>query len=97
MSNTNTKVTRTSKVVAEKGTLLTPYKAASLVNAELEKAGLSKRIPPQMMYNYTTAKVNAGKKPIIKYDPSTGEVDAADLKRWTKAYIAKQATPSTEE
>lgn len=70
---------------------MTPYAAAKFVNAELEKAGLTKRIPPQMMYNYTTARVNAGKNPLIAYDPKKG-VDENDLARWTKAYIAKQAT-----
>lgn len=68
----------------------TPYAAHKLVNVALQEAGLTKRIPPQMMYNYTAARVNAGKAPFIAYTPEGG-VDVADLERWTQAYIAKQA------
>lgn len=87
--NATEKKTRTAKVVSEKG-LLTPYAAAKIVNADLEKAGLAKRIPPQMMYNYTTARVNAGKKPLIGYNEKTGEVDWESLKVWSTAYVGKQ-------
>lgn len=68
--------------------VLSPYGAAKLVNVALAEAGL-KAIPPQMMYNYTTARVNAGKAPFIKWDAKTG-VDRDDLDRWTKAYVAKK-------
>lgn len=78
----------------EKSSALTPYGAAKLVNAALDEAGL-KRIPPQMMYNYTTARVNAGKKPFVKYDAKTG-VDVDDLRRWTDAYIAKKTVNVSE-
>jgi hypothetical protein len=96
MSNTKVaeKVVRTSKVVSEKD-LLTPYKAAKLVNVELVKLGL-KPIPPQMMYNYTTARINAGKKALITFNEKTGEVDAAALKVWMTAYIAKRTAPVEE-
>lgn len=89
MTATSEKKIRTARVVTEKG-LLTPYKAAAFVNAQLEKAGLGKRIPPQMMYNYTTARVNAGKKPLIEFDAKRGNVDEAALKVWTTAYVNKQ-------
>lgn len=72
---------------------LTPYAAAKLANAALDEAGL-KRIPPQMMYNYTTAKVNAGKKPLIKFSIEEG-VDREDFDRWLKAYIAKKTNTTT--
>jgi hypothetical protein len=75
-------------------TLLSPYGAAKLVNAALKEAGLSTVIPPQMMYNYTTARVNAGKAPFIKWDAKTG-VDRDDLERWTKAYVAKKVAAAT--
>lgn len=75
--------------------MMTPYAAAKFVNAKLEEAGLAKRIPAQMMYNYTTARVNAGKKPLIAFDIKKG-VDQNDLERWTQAYVAKQ-TPVVEE
>ena len=68
--------------------MMTPYEAAKIVNAELKKRGI-KMIPPQMMYNYTTAKLNAGKRPLIKFDLENG-VDADDLQRWLKNYISKK-------
>jgi hypothetical protein len=67
----------------------TPYAAAKFVNAKLEEAGLTKRIPPQMMYNYTKARIAAGKAPFIAFDEKKG-VDQADLEKWTEAYVAKQ-------
>jgi hypothetical protein len=68
--------------------MLTPYKAAKFVNEQLEKAGLEKKVPPQMLYNYTSSRLNAGKKPLIAYTIEKG-VDQKDLERWTKAYIEK--------
>lgn len=73
---------------------LTPYAAAKVVNAALKEAGLEKVIPPQMMYNYTKARLNKGKAPFIKYDEKKG-VDPVDLKRWTEAYVAKQVAKAT--
>jgi hypothetical protein len=73
---------------------MTPYAAAKLVNAALEEAGLSKRIPPQMMYNYTKARVNAGKAPFIAFDEKKG-VDPKSLEEWTKKYVAKQVAAAT--
>jgi hypothetical protein len=67
---------------------MTPYKAAKFVNDQLKEAGVDKVIPPQMMYNYTKARVNKGKKPLIKFDEKAG-VDQKDLERWTKTYIEK--------
>lgn len=68
--------------------MMTPYAAAKIVNAELKKRGI-KTIPPQMMYNYTSAKLNEGKRCLIKFDLENG-VDADDLQRWLKQYIAKK-------
>ena len=70
-------------------TTITPYAAAKLVNAALEKANLSKRIPPQMMYNYTTARVNKGKAPFIQVDEK-GLVLVSSLNEWIEKYVAKQ-------
>jgi hypothetical protein len=69
--------------------IVTPYAAHKLVNAALEKAGLSKRIPPQMMYNYTQQRVNAGKAPFIKFSIEDG-VDVESLNEWIEKYVAKQ-------
>jgi hypothetical protein len=68
--------------------MLTPYKAAKAVNEALKEAGIDKVVPPQMMYNYTSSRVNKGKKPLIKFDIEKG-VDQKDLERWTKSYIEK--------
>jgi 2-keto-3-deoxy-6-phosphogluconate aldolase len=69
--------------------ILTPYGAAKIVNAELKANGIEKVLPPQMFYNYTTARLNKGKSPMIKFT-FEGGIDREDLARWTKAYIAKQ-------
>jgi hypothetical protein len=73
---------------------LTAYGAAKLVNVRLAEEGL-KAIPPQMVYNYTTARIRAGKAPFIKYTEKTG-VDAKDLQRWTDEYVAKKVAKVTE-
>jgi hypothetical protein len=67
----------------------TPYAAAKFVNAQLKEAGLSKAIPPQMMYNYTTARVRAGKAPFVTWDEENG-VDREALATWTDKYVAKK-------
>jgi hypothetical protein len=74
--------------------MFTPYAAAKSVNAALEEAGLTKRIPPQMMYNYTSARVAAGKAPFIAWTAEDG-IDREDLERWTTAYVAKQLATAT--
>jgi len=75
--------------------IFTPYAAAKLVNVALTEAGLP-NIPPQMMYNYTTAKVNVGKKPLIAFDAKKG-VDRTDLERWLKSYIEKKTATVTDD
>lgn len=86
--------TKQQDTVVETSTL-TPYAAAKVANVAIEEAGL-KAIPPQMMYNYTTAKVNAGKKPLIKFSLEDG-VDRDDLQRWVTNYIAKKTQPAPVE
>jgi len=67
---------------------LNPHQAHHLVNAYLRGVGI-KEIRPQMMYNYTSTKVNKGEKPLIKWSLETG-VDREDLERWVKKYVAKK-------
>lgn len=74
--------------------VLSPYAAAKLVNVKLTKAGI-KNIPPQMMYNYTTARLNANKEPLIKYTLEGG-VDVKSLDEWTAKYIAKKLAVTEE-
>lgn len=68
---------------------LTPYAAAKTVNAVYEKNGSDKRIPTQMMYNYTTARINAKKNPFIP-TMSDGKIDPAGLHEWMVKYFGKQ-------
>ena len=67
--------------------ILTPYEAAKLVNAALKEAGVAKPIPPQMMYNYTSLRVRAGRKPAIAWTEKGG-VDPEALATWTAKYVA---------
>lgn len=72
------------------GTTLTAYEAAKRVNEALKEAGFEKRIPPQMMYNYTHARVREGKRPLIRYSKTKG-IDQADFDLWLSNYIDKQS------
>jgi hypothetical protein len=83
-TNTQAESTETQEVKP-----LTPYGAAKLVNARLEAEGLAKRVRPQMMHNYTYARIDAGEKPLIAASRETG-VDREDLDRWFNQYLAKQ-------
>lgn len=71
--------------------MYTPYAAAKFVNAILTEAGLP-TIPPQMMYNYTTARVNKGKAPLIGVVETEAGVRIEEdvLKEWTKKYLTKK-------
>ena len=89
MTNTTNSVTAAA---------FTPYDAAKFVNQVLTEAGLPS-VPPQMMYNYTTARINKGKAPLIKCDAS-GAIKPEDLLEWLAKYLEKkgiQVTPKTEE
>lgn len=69
-------------------TYLTPYAASKFVNQVLTEAGLPS-IPPQMMYNYTTARLNKGKAPLIKCDMS-GAITQESLLEWLTKYLEKK-------
>ena len=68
---------------------MTPYAAAKLVNQVLADAGLDKAIPPQMMYNYTTARISKGKAPLIECD-AEGRITEEGLQTWLAKYLVKQ-------
>jgi hypothetical protein len=72
---------------------MTPYKASKIVNALLQEAGVSKSLPPQMFYNYTTARINAGKEPLIACDDEG--ITEAGLSAWYDKYLAKQVPAAT--
>ena len=73
----------------------TPYFAAKLVNIKLAMEGFDKTIPPQMMYNYTKARLNQGKAPFIEYDEKKG-VSVKSLEEWTTKYIEKLKAKTAE-
>ena len=75
---------------------LTPYAASVAINAALTKAGL-KNIPPQMIYNYTTARIRNNKAPFIETVTIDGQVRVteAGLAKWTKKYLAKKTAAVT--
>lgn len=63
---------------------MTPYAAAKIVNARLVEEGISKEIPPQMIYNYVSKKYIAselvdGKK----------RVTEEGLNEWLLGYVNK--------
>lgn len=70
---------------------MTPYKAATLVNAQLDKYGI-KRIPPQMMYNYAA-------KNYIENELVEGKkrITSEGLQSWLKGYISKKTNKTIEE
>jgi hypothetical protein len=78
----------------------TPYAAANIVNAALVEAGVDKKVPPQMMYNYTSARINKGKLPLI---PATQDengkvmIPEEGLVEWTAKYVRKQIALATIE
>lgn len=67
---------------------LTPYAACKIVNTLLEEAGVDKQLPPQMFYNYTTARINKGKAPFIEVDENN-KITEEGLKTWAEKYLAK--------
>ena len=75
--------------MSEQSAILTPYAAWKIANAAILEAGL-KGIPSQMLYNYTSGKLNKGERPLIAFTHEGG-VDREDLQRWLKAYLTKKA------
>jgi hypothetical protein len=75
---------------------VTPYAAAKVVNAVLAAAGVDKTIPPQMMYNYTTARLRAGKAPLIACD-ADGRITREGLEAWLVKYLPKQGVTTTTD
>ena len=86
-ANTNTNL-RTNNNNNKEITMHSPYQAAKLINAVLAEANLPS-IPPQMMYNYTTARLNAGKNAFIEVDKD-GRITESGLNTWMTKYFAKK-------
>jgi hypothetical protein len=79
-------------------TAITAYAAAELTNKALEEAGVDKRIPAQMIYNYTTARVRKDKKPLIPTVEVDGKVrvEVKGFTKWLQEYVQKNV-PATQE
>ena len=87
-NNTNTNIrTDNNKEI----TMHSPYQAAKLINAVLAEANLPS-IPPQMMYNYTTARIKAGKATLIGTTIVDNKVYVTEegLNEWLAKYLAKK-------
>lgn len=75
---------------------MTPYAACKIVNKALEEAGIDKQLPPQMFYNYTSAQLRKGKKPLITCD-SDGKITETGLAAWLEKYITKNTKVEVTE
>lgn len=91
------------KVIAEaaEATEFTPYGASKLANTVLaemfaEAGAEFKPLPPQMFYNYTTARVNKGQKPLIPMNGTAGKIVLSDLQAWIEKYAAKKLNTTAE-
>ena len=61
---------------------ITCYQSAILVNNWLLEKRIEKVIPTQMIYNYTTARINKGLNPFIKMNEKTKRIRISDLRDW---------------
>jgi len=71
---------------------MTPYAAAKTVNAALDGAGLDKKIPPQMMYNYAAK----GYVETVLVDGKK-RITSEGLQTWLVGYINKLVGQTVEE
>jgi hypothetical protein len=65
-------------------TTMTPYKAATLVNAQLKEQGFEKQLPPQLLYTY----VSKGYIESVEVDGKKRVTQEA-LTKWYVGYVAK--------
>jgi len=80
-----TSTTQPSAVLAKLEDLkFTPYAVAKVVNAALEEAGVERRIPPQMMYNYARNGL------IVKGEKGRKEYTRDEVRAFVSAYVTKQ-------
>jgi hypothetical protein len=80
-------------------TSVSPYAAAKIANAALLEAGVNKVLPAQMFYNYTTARIRAGKASLIPTVEVGGKVEITleGLTAWLGKYLPKQGVELAEE
>lgn len=82
--------------------MITPVQASKIVNKIFEDAGVSRSIPPQMMYNYGPARVSKGKTPIIQSVRVDGKwmMEEDSFNEWLVKYMKKagiELAPETNE
>lgn len=88
----------TATETVTEATAVTGFAFHKIVNARLAAEGLTmttkegnvvtKRIPPQMIYNYTNGRINAGKVPFIALNDQ-GLIDLVTGQAWLDKYVAK--------
>lgn len=86
MSDVNLK-----KVDIGKTLFVSPYKAAQMATAWLERTELSGKIAPQMMYAYA----NEGRIPASKNEQDKWQIWVPDLEEWFEGYLDRRR--ETEE
>jgi len=90
----------TTVETTEPSELVSVYQAARVVNGWLKDRGAktpegaAKVLPPQMFYNYTTARINKGNKPAIEVETVDGKhfIRRTTLATWFEGYFAKNVT-----
>lgn len=75
--------------------VLTGYAASKIINEVLVAANLP-QIPPQMVYNYTSARIRAGKSPFIECD-ADGHPTPEGVNKWLAKYISKKQGVTANE
>jgi hypothetical protein len=73
----------------------TAYAAAKYATLRIQSKGVNKTIRPQMMYNYTTARLNEGKNPFIAVNEE-GLVSLESVNEWVEKYVAKKLAKVNE-
>lgn len=79
-------------VIATDVVVYSVYLAAKKVNKMLKADGIDKVLPEQMFYNYTTAKLRQGKKPLIVCainDEGRTFITEENLLSWYEKYSKK--------
>ena len=72
----------------ENTTFKSAYAAAKYINEVLTNNSL-KNVPPQMIYNYTSARIRVNQKPFIRVNED-GKLEKKDVDEWLSKYIAKK-------
>jgi hypothetical protein len=86
-------MTTSTSTLPTLSTPVTPYRASKIINEVLSSHNLPS-IPPQMIYNYTTSRINQNKTPLIPTTIINNQVlvTPEGLLEWIKKYLAKKTS-----